>query len=290
MLSAPWKLVAGEKTFLFGTRATGFSFPTAPKIGSRSPDIADFDLPTDDGVVFSTDLFRGSTITFDIDVLGTTYSDVLKRRQIHAQAWRGDAVRRTAGAVAELHAATGRMTFGRPRRYSSDDELLPYGKVRTTCDFAATTDLWFSGTEAAASVSLVPEAGGGLVAPLAAPLATTASSDRSRVFEVGGEAATWPVFEIEGPITNPVIEIVGLLRMEFRLTLAYDQTLVVDTRPHARTILRNGGNAAGTTARGSTRLSRAALPPGRHELVLRGTSSSGTARATARWRDAFPTY
>ena len=32
------------------------------------------------------------------------------------------------------------------------------------------------------------------------------------------------------------------------------------------------------------------LAPGNHELALRGSSSTGTAFATVRWRDTFATY
>jgi hypothetical protein len=158
--------------------------------------------------------------------------------------------------------------------------------TQVLADFACSDAGWY-GSEQSENISLVPDPGGGLIAPLASPLATTRTSDRSQSFTVGGHLPTWPVFEIKGPITNPVVEVVGLLSMEFRLSLAFDQTLIVDTRPWARSILRDTASKAGTLSRTSTRLSKAAIPPGKYEFVLRGTSDSGTASATLRWRDAF---
>lgn len=255
------------------------------------PDIGtdDADRPRADGVAFGVDTFGGRTITFAIDVLGVDEAEVRAQAAVLAHAWRADIVRQSPGAVATLMSDSGRVTFGRPRRFAADNEWQQQALIRATADFACADTLWYSGVESTQVVTFAPAVGGGLVAPLASPLSTTATSDRSQVFTVGGELGTWPVFEIEGPITNPVVEVVGLLRMEFRTTLAFDQKLVVDSRPWVRSILRNGASVAGTLSRKSTRLSQALLIPGAHELVLRGVSDTATARATVRWRDAYLT-
>src|SRR5690606_25362200 len=104
-----------------------------------------------------------------------------------------------------------------------------------------------------------------------------------------GELPAWLSVSSEGARTNPVIEVGDFLRWEFRTTLAYDQTLTVDASPWARTILRDGAAIPGTLTPQSTRLAKAVIPPGSHEFVLRGTSSTGAARAVASWRPAFHT-
>lgn len=282
-----WRLVYDETDLHFGSTSSGYVFPTAPELGGAELTNDDTQRPRGDGVLFGSDFRGGQTITFAIDVADDDEAGARRRLAPLAAAWRADAVRSKPGAFAELVAHTGRSAFGRPRRFVSDLEALPEGLVAVTADFATADDLWYGGEERA-SVSLVPPAGGSLVAPLAAPLSTTHSSDRSTAITVAGELPTWPVFEVAGPITNPVVEVVGLLRMEFRLSLAYDQRLVIDTRPWARSILRDGANVAGTLSPTSTRLSRAALPPGTHESVLRG-SSDGLATLATRWRPAFHT-
>lgn len=283
-----WTLQYSGVTVPFGTEPTGFNFAAAPEIGM--PDIAtdDTDRPRSDGVAFGVDTFGGRTVSFAIDVLGAAEADVRGHAAVLAHAWRADVVRNSPGAVATLISDSGRVTFGRPRRFAADNEWQQQDLIRVAADFACADTLWY-GAESSQVVTYAPAVGGGLVAPLASPLSTTATSDRSQVFTVGGAVATWPVFEVVGPITNPVVEVVGLFRMEFRTTLAFDQTLVVDTRPWVRSVLRNGASVAGTLSRTSARLSQASVPPGAHELVLRGVSDTATARATVRWRDAYLT-
>ncbi len=283
-----WRLSYTGESLAFGSIASDFVFTAAPDIGPSDIQHDDAARPRADGVVFGADFHGGRTITFDLAANGANEAEARTLVARLAKAWRADAIRKKPGAVATLTSDTGRVTFGRPRRFAAIDELLPQGLVQVLADFACAEDVWY-GTETSVNVALQPPAGGGLIAPLASPLATTATSDRSTVIRVGGDLSTWPVFEIQGPIVNPVVEVVGRLKMEFRTTLAFDQKLIVDTRPWARTILRNGASVAGSLTRTSTRLSQAAIPPGAHELVLRGTSDSGTASVITRWRDAYTT-
>lgn len=284
----PWRLSYPGVVLPFGTVESGVVFTTAPDLGSRAVQDEDAALPRGDGRAFGQDYLDGRTLTFELAVHGSDEDAARKTLGTLSRAWRADSVRLTSGAVATLESDRGRVAFGRPRRFASADEDLPQGLAVVTADFETADDNWY-GTEQRVNVALVPPAGGGLIAPLASPLATTTSSDRSQVFTVAGELDTWPVFEIQGPITNPVLEVVGSLRMEFRLTLSETQKITIDTRPFARSILRDGASVAGTLSRTSSRLSQASLAPGKHELVLRGTSAPGTARAAVLWRDAYTT-
>lgn len=284
----PWKLSYPGTELSFGTIQTGYVFETAPDLGSRAISHEDTPRPQADGRVFGEDFVAGRTITFELAVDGEDEDEARHRLGILSRAWRADSVRQQAGAVATLESDRGRVAFGRPRRFAASEELLPEGLALVTADFEAAEDNWY-GPENRREIQLVPAAGGGLVAPLRAPLSTTATSDRSQVLTIGGDLETWPVFEVYGPITNPVLEIVGVLRMELQLSLTEDQRVVLDSRPFARSILRNGASVAGSLTPNSTRLSQAALSPGRYEFALRGASPSGTARAAIRWRDAYPT-
>lgn len=283
-----WRLVYDGTNLSFGSPSSGYVFPTAPDLGTASLTNDDTARPRADGVAFGQDYRAGQTIVFAVDVVGDDSADARRHLGVLARAWRGDGLRNTPGAVAELVAHTGRSVFGRPRRFAPALDTLDDGLIPVTADFATVDDAWY-GTEKRATVGLVPALGGGLVAPLASPLLTTASSNRSTGITVAGELDAWPVFEVFGPITNPVIEVVGGLRLEFALSLAYDQSLVVDTRPWARSALVAGASAGGTLTPTSTRLSRASISPGGHELVLRGRSTTGTARLTATWRPTYTT-
>ncbi|WNN93973.1 minor tail protein [Arthrobacter phage Nitro] len=284
-----WRLTYQGENLAFGSIESGYVFTTAPDLGAREIEHEDERRPRTDGVSFGQDFMAGRTLTFELDVSGADEADAKAKLARLSRAWRADAVRNTPGATATLTSGSGRVAFGRPRRFASNDDLQPQGLSTVVADFATADELWYGGTEQGVTVSLVPTPSGGLMAPLAAPLSTTISSDRSQGVTIGGELPTWPVFEIRGPVTNPSVELVGALRMDFRLVLAYDQKLVIDTRPWARSILRNGASVAGTITRTSTRLARAALAPGAYEFVLRGTANTGNPSATIRWREAYIT-
>lgn len=286
-----WHLQYGTTDFAFGTIASKYVFPQdgPPQISNSDISTDDASRPRGDGVLFGQDYRNGTTITFDVSVSGDNEDEANSLLQTFSTAWRADEVRSTPGAMALLTTHTGRSAFGRPRRFQPKYDLTPFGLTAVTCDFATADDIWY-GPEDIATVKLIPDVGGGLVAPLAAPLSTTASSDRSQTFTVGGSLPTWPVITITGPLTNPVIEVVGLFTLSFNLSLAADQVLVIDTRPWARTIQRNGANVAGTLRATTSRLSDAAIPPGRYDLSLRGASATGTPQAQIAWRNAYPTF
>jgi len=285
---ADWRLVYGDVDLPFGSIGSGYVFPSPPEIGS--PDLTNDDArrARADGVLFGQDTRGGTTVAFDVDVVAADEAAVLSKLAPLAAAWRADSIRSTPGATATLVADTGRVTFGRPRRFAHQHTYRKDGLIQVTADFATADDLWY-GPERSTSVSLVPTPSGGLLAPLASPLSTTRTSDRSQVFEVDGELPTWPVFTVRGPITNPVVEVTGVLRIAVTRTLAYDQTLVIDTRPWARSVLLDGASIGGAVSPTSTRLSRAAVPPGVNEATLRGASANGTATLSVAWRPAFHT-
>lgn len=287
-MRADWLMSYPGVEFPFGSIPSGYGFEIAPDVGVQSVVADDIESAGIDGRTFGVDALSADSVTFEIDIMEGSESAARELLEEIRGVWRADAIRVEAGAVASLYADSGRVTFGRPRRFAANTDNIHAGIVRITADFAVGTDLWF-GDEQSATVGFVPAPGGGLIAPLSAPLATTESSDRSQVIDVGGRVPTWLSVTIEGPITNPVIEVGDFLRWEFRTTLAYDQTLTVDGSPWVRTILRDGAAIPGTLTPQSTRLAKSIIPPGSHEFVLRGTSQTGAARAVASWRPAFHT-
>lgn len=292
MRNDEWSLVYPGAEYVFGTGATPVFNITAPNLGDAGIRNADNDRARGDGIAFGTDFRSNRTIGFDLGIKGQTEDEIRDAEAALSRVWRADAVRSKAGAVAELHSryrGRERVTFGRPRRYAPNLADAKHGLGLVTADFVTADDKWYSAVENVQSVTLAPAVGGGLMAPLASPLSTTADSDRSTAIRVTSDLPVWPVITIQGPITNPVVEVLGVLRFEVRTTLRSDQSLVIDTQPWGRTVLRDGASVAGALTRTSTRLSKAAISPGSYELVLRGQDETGTARATVRWRDVYTT-
>lgn len=292
MRNGEWTLAYGSESVSVGLVDNEATFLAPPDLGDTVIEVADASRPRADGVAFGVDFRGGRTVTLEMGIVRPSEADVVAAVERLAGLWRADEIRRTPGAVATFTARQGgreRLIYGRPRRFSPGLNFIGEGMATVVADFAAADDCFYSTTLSSMSVVLVPPPSGGLIGPLGSPLATTESSDRSMGITVGGRLPAWPVMEIRGPITNPVIEVVGLWRMEFRTTLADGETLVVDTRPWARTVKKGNASLPGVVSRASTRLGDAAIPPGSYEVALRGVSESGSASALISWRDSFPT-
>jgi hypothetical protein len=269
--------------------ASGIYLRQFPTPGT--PVITDQDslYPYGDGTAMGVDTRGGRTIPLTFGIDGATEAEVRSRYAQLATWWRADAVRGAVGGVAELRSDTGRSALGRPRDIEPTDVFFESPMMTVEAAFRAIDDLWY-GDELSATATLGYRAAGGITFPARFPLTTSPESDRSQVFTVGGDAATGGVYEITGPVTSPSFEIPGLLRYSFTgLRLAYDQWLTIDTRPWAREVYRNdGAPLGGALDTSSTLLAGAPIPPGQHEFLLRGTTT-GTPRATVRWRDAHTT-
>lgn len=287
-MTGAWGLRYDGTDALF-TDASGIYLRAFPEAGT--PDITNQDgnYPYGDGSSMGVDTRGGRTVPVTFGISGRTEAEVRARYSVLSRMWRADKVRATVGKMAELRSDQGRSALGRPRDIAPTDVHFEAGLMTVETNFAAVDDLWY-GDELSATATIGYRAVGGFTFPLVFPMTTAPNSDRSQVFTVGGEVDTWGVYEIQGPITSPSFEIPGLARYSFTgLRLAYDQWLTIDTQPWAREVYRNdGAPLGGALDAASTLLASAPIPPGRHEFLLRGTTT-GTPRATVRWRDAFTT-
>ncbi|WP_329105518.1 hypothetical protein OG792_32850 [Micromonospora sp. NBC_01699] len=293
MRDGEWTLSYPGTSITWGTAASPIVNMSAPALGDAALRADDDDRPRSDGRGFGVDFRGGTTISFDLGVFGPDEATARRTVAELARAWRADAVRTVPGAVAELrvrYAGRERVTYGRPRRFAVIETYAADGIFAVVADFDTVDDLWYSPEDNWRTVTLAPPAGGGLTGLLASPLTTTGNSDRSIGVTIGGELPAWSVLEVHGPITNPVVEIVGLWRVELNTTIAYDRTVWVDTRPWRRLVeINGGGSLAGSLTRGSVRLGASAIPPGPYELALRGTDETGTAFLRFAWRETFTT-
>lgn len=290
-LRAPWRLdwAAAEGypggSLEFGTWDTPYLMTKMPTIDEPERTSDTSSSARRDGRRFGKDFLSGSVITFELQANGSNEDEAREYAAAFRSAWRSPAVRLIPGAVATLTAHTGRQTFGRPQGAPIGDDRAHHGRGDYGPEFECADDLWYD-PEDVAAVSLVTPSTGGLIAPLVAPLSTTATSDRSREFVIGGEEPTWPVIKIKGPIINPAVSVVGRFRFGFTTTLAYDESITIDTRTWSTSILRNGKSGIATDS--TSNLIRAALlAPGRYELSLRGTAVTGNPTATIAWRNAY---
>jgi hypothetical protein len=210
MRDREWRLSYPGVELSFGPADDPVFHLSAPELSDAEVRADDVDRPRQDGRAFGVDLHSGRTVTFDLGVVGNSEAAVRDRLAVLSRAWRGLGLRDKPGAVAELrtrNAGRERIVYGRPRRFAANEEEIGEGIATVTADFATVDDLFY-GDEESMTLGLVPATGGGLTGALAAPLSTTASSDRSTGIRVGGQLGAWPVATIYGPITRPVVEVV----------------------------------------------------------------------------------
>lgn len=201
------------------------------------------------------------------------------------RAWRG--APRGPGEESVLRYRAGgrvRRVYGRPRAFTPDLNLLySLGYVRAGARFVTADTLHYDDSSSSVTVSLIPGNAGGLRSPLISPLTTVAGGKRQGIVQVSGDAPAPLEVTFRGPITNPGVSSRGW-SIGLTGTLAYDQSVTVDTR--LGTVKRNDGADLGGWLTRSTFLPEARLLPGAQEVIFTGTDSTGTATATVTWRNA----
>lgn len=271
-----WLFSAGGASISFTDRIDGVGLMAYPEVQlGAEQDI--FSNPRTDGIKVGHGYMAGQTISMQVEVradhrpLDAVWADLLA-------VWRSDDVRRINGGLASLTAPSGRGVFGRALPAQPDYSRRLFGVIRAELAFQAVDDLWY-GPAALTEVSFVPPQGGGLRFPAQAPFIFRGGPTvRNGAVHVDGDLPAWPVFEIAGPVTNPTVEVPGVGTLIFKTSLAYDQTLVVDTRPWSRSIKRDGAPVPGVLSAAGARLSDMALTPGAHVVLLKGQDATGTAK------------
>lgn len=303
-----WKLsysangVHPGASFTFGTIRSGYYMLEQHEIAYGDTDAGDTPLPRADGIRFGQDFKAAATITFEVGVDAVDDSLTqqgrhganLDRLSVMGQAWDAEALRlrfATPATLSTMQGGRARRYYGRPRKWApAASKLTRQGYTPVVCTFACQDDTAYDDIEQITRVDIHPPPHRGLVGPLTTPLTMTGESSGKVAGDVtvGGTKPTWPVITFWGPITQPACEIVGRWKASLNLTLGAGERVVIDPRPWARTVLRNGNaSVAGLLYRGTPRLEDMRLPVGRQDFVLRGTDPTGTAYMTVAWRDAY---
>ncbi len=130
---------------------------------------------------------------------------------------------------------------------------------------------------------------GGLRFPVTFPVNFQASPGIGDAVTNGGDARTWPLLRLYGPITNPVLE--NLSSGESLVVVGQlldGQFLEIDPRPQRRSVLLNGGAGASRYS-WIDRTASAWWPlyPGTNAIRLRAAEQLGDARLELTWRNAY---
>jgi len=264
-----------------------------------SPDATDADTtrPRGDGTVFGIDRHAGPVHTWELNTSGAyTAAECLAAWQDLASVWFDPALRSRPRAVTELRARVygGEevIAYGRPRALDPvATQLIRAGVVEFSADFRSVdTSFYATAPEQPLVLGLVAPGGGGVTWPVTWPITWgSAPGERRDALTNPGPNPVWPVITISGPVSTPSIGIVGTtVLVTLQTTLAADQSVTIDPRPWAGTVLRSDGASLRGQLSGS-RLSDLRIPTGTHFINFRGTDPTGTARASVSWQRARST-
>lgn len=247
------------------------------------------------GVRFGVDEPGGATVNLELQVEGPPARVWDAVDGLH-DTWAGEGVRSRAGAVVALTVkrpgAASRRVYGRPRRFTPTvTRRASVGLVPVVADFQCVDDRWYADVEDEAVLGLALDpTGGGLTFPVTWPAAFGASETvRQGAVTVGGSAPTGAVrVTFRGPVVDPWVDVDGgLWRVALTGAVAYDEEVVVDASPWARSVTRAGAGVPGMLHRATPPLSTITLAPGGHDLRFGGVDPTATARATVAWRPSW---
>lgn len=285
-----------DNNLLFvGHRADNASIIGISDLDTGTADVRDGDSeanPAADGRRFGRGYRDAPTWTFTFSVRGATPADSAQAVEDLRAAWRADSVRSRPGATSvlryQLHGRD-RRVYGRGGNFSDTLRQGLTTKVYPALgEFNLEEPLCFDDAEQQLPLDLLTHESGGITLPATFPWTWgSTSSERQGQVTVGGNAATPFRVVITGPLTgsltSPYIKSKGW-RMDFPgLTVAYDQTLEIDTRLHTAKL--NGVTVAGKMSRKSSLRTR--LATGTQEVVFGCTDPTNSSRATIYWRPAY---
>ncbi len=253
----------------------------------------DVALPGQDCTAFGSDYHSGRTLTFEL----FTAADARAAVQALEARWTTPQLRLEPRRVVPLRmrlpGGPPVLVYGRPRRFEvTAASLRRAGRIELLADFRCADSLFYddSAGERSVSLSLTAPDGAGITWPLHWPLAGAPAGapagERQDTAQVGGSAPAWPLIDFRGPVTQPQLTVQDTgLSLRLDATLAPGETVTVDTRPWARTALRQDGASLSGYLRGAA-LADLQLPVGSTLLHYGRTDLSGQSSCTVRWRDA----
>jgi hypothetical protein len=245
-----------------------------------------------DGLLFGVDTLPGMVITQNGQVyLPGETTAALDAYSALAGVWNDPNIRLVNGAVQVLrsyYAASNvtRRTYGRGRKIMPTYGSVWQGLVPFTSQFQSADNTWYEDTPQALTLTMAPSYAGGLTFPVTPPFQWASQvNSQSNVITNTGSMPTWPVLTFTGPISYPELVYVNTpVTIGYQGIIPSGQSLVIDTRPWARTALLNGASVAGNLS-GDPMISLQ-LPPGATEVAFSGQDFTGTSTCLIQWYSA----
>ena len=282
-----WQYALDDFVFGYGTAYPVNQFDVSyPELRTQ-----DVDAPRADGITMGIDRQGGMTVSFDMEVVGQGEADTVDLIEEIRRAWYGTDKRLVPQSYQTLSYRTGgtgeqRRMYGRGRAWTPASlENLHVGYVPAAAQFACRDGFFYSDTEFSDTAGIIPDDTGGLIGDLIGPIYASTFGAGTSGLIVGGTEPAWAVTRVNGPIAYFTVEFVGQFTYGMDVELGRDESILVDPQPWQRSArMSNGGNAAGLFTGDSAWLADMRLPPGHHNVILRGYDPTGTSSVETYWR------
>lgn len=288
--------VSGGPAFTYGGRSG--SYANNIQVATTQTDsgnlaVQDQAVVGHDGMLFGIDTMEGMAVTQSGQVnmpgQGAAAMDMYGTL---AANWNDPAIRLANSKIVVLRAfypgsAVVRRCYGRGRKIVPVMGLVNQGLVPWTAMFQAADGIWYSDVDNGVTLTKTASRRGGVPPPWGAPMLLAPASDATlNSVNNTGPQPTWPVITFTGNISNPGITYIDTpVSIGYRGSIGISDTLVIDTRPWARTALLNGVSVAGRLT-GDPMISLQ-LQPGTTRISFTGQDYAGSSTVTVRWRSAF---
>src|SRR5690606_25317417 len=198
--------------FVFGWRAPSRIGISDVDFGSPEARTNDFDRPRLDGQRFGREYRSGRLITLELVTLHTG-EQALDDLERFLEAWNAAAVRDSPGDMSVLRynvRGRTRRVYGRPREVELETADYHLGKIVITAQFMTEGPYFYGDEPEQTTVGIAPGITGGFVFPLSFPASTIGMGERREGVVNPSRLPAPAVFDIHGPIENPIIEIPGV--------------------------------------------------------------------------------
>ena len=282
----------GGPGFVFGRGANSIQIQnTATDTGT--PAVQDQAVVGHDGMLFGIDTLPGMVIiqtgfAYTSPAQGSAAMDAYSSL---AGWWNDPTIRLTDGAVQVFRAyypgsSVVRRCYGRGRKIVPVMGQVFMGVVPFTSQFQCADNTWYSDTLQSVNMTTRPSYYGTFTPPVTPPYQLSAVLSYQDAIVNIGTLPTWPVITIHGPISYPGYQVVNTqIGIEYLANMSASDTLVIDTRPWARTAMLNGNTSVAGLLTGSAMIALQAQP-GATRVRLLGQDKTGTATMTVSWRSA----
>lgn len=235
----------------------------------------DYQVSRTDEMRFGYDSFKPTTIEMQMEVIYNWLIDPYKGTRTNfwhsmptvndlAVEWRGNDVRTSWGALKPLYYCgrdgIGKVIFGRPGQFSAEKLTAWATNIKCVGEFRRSDTFSYSATEY-----------------------ITSMTSNSTITRTQGNTDTWFRVIINGPATNPSIQ-VGSATFQINTTLASGKTIEVSSYPWSRRIVNSDGvNLRSSLSGTSPYLDKMILPMG----ISNARIISGATSAYVAWRDTW---